>query len=431
MASPARASFTAHGGNPTTSATVTLPTTAANDILILSAVNGGATAALTTSGTYSGGAWTATGLAAAMTASWGGSWYSRCTGNHSGQTVIVGTATDSCSAGVLRITGAITSGSPLDTNTSATTLTANGLALSAFTTTVAETLVIYAGAWDDNIAPSSVTKGGAAMTLDAFSSTGGADSGGMISSLSQATAASTGAFAGTHASALSKRLMAFAIKPVVVADLRTDRFRARDDNVTLNSGTWTYATNTDFSQPVDTTFRIRFQVGEVNAVDATWDGTLEANLNSGGWQDVTTSSTVVKAVVSSQFNDGDATTDLLAETGDPGVRDPFEVGEGVEDGNPADIVLNASHVEHEYALQIVGADVANNDIVLIRPKGMTTVPGETNMPNITVVKLASLGAILNTDTTEYAGTLGAESNTSTYGATTLGAQESSANSYPP
>jgi hypothetical protein len=216
-----------HAGNPTTSATITLGTTAANDILILTAVNGGATTALSSlTGTYSGGAWNATGLAAAMTASWGGSWWSRCTGNHSAQTVIVGTATDSISAMILPVSGCLSSASPMDTNTSATTLTANGLALSAFTTTVDETLVVYCGAWDDNIAPSAVTKNAVSMTLAQFSSTGGADSG------------TTGAFAGTHASALSKRLMAFALKPEVFTSLvwETRRNRERRPRNAANPG---------------------------------------------------------------------------------------------------------------------------------------------------------------------------------------------------
>lgn len=41
-----------------------------------------------------------------------------------------------------------------------------------------------------------------------------------------------------------------------------------------------------------------------------------------------------------------------------------------------------------------------------------------------------LGEVLSTDTTLYVGTLGAESNTSTYGGTTLGAALNTAN-YPP
>ena len=220
MASPSPGTAVGHAGNPTTSATITLGATAADDILVLVAVNGGATTALSSlTGTYSGGAWNATGLAAAMTASWGGAWWSRCTGNHSGQTVIVGTATDSISALILPVSGCLTSASPLDTNTSATTLTANGLALSGFSTTVIETLIVYCGAWDDNIAPSAVTMGGNAMALAAASSTGGADSGTMIANLAQAGIGATGAFAGTHASTLSKRLMAFALKPEPPAPL--------------------------------------------------------------------------------------------------------------------------------------------------------------------------------------------------------------------
>ena len=62
MAVPAWVSSTAQGsGTATTTSTVTLPTTAADDILILQAVNGGATTALTVTGTYmstGGRSWT-------------------------------------------------------------------------------------------------------------------------------------------------------------------------------------------------------------------------------------------------------------------------------------------------------------------------------------------------------------------------------------
>lgn len=215
MAAPVASTFTAHTGNPTTSASVTLPTTAANDILILVAVNAGATTALTVSGTYTGGAFTLTGLEAAMTASWGGSWYSRCTGNHSGQTVVVGTATDSCSSAVLRITGAITSGSPLDTNTSATTLTANGMTLTGFNTVTAEGLIVFCCAADDNISESGQAAVNVTLTeAGEGNSTGGADSHVGISTGTLTTPGATGNFSGTHASALSKRIMAFSIKRV-------------------------------------------------------------------------------------------------------------------------------------------------------------------------------------------------------------------------
>jgi hypothetical protein len=214
---PTPVSFTAHGGNPTTSATVTLPTTAADDILLMQAVNGGATTALTLSGTYSGGAWSSIG-AGSGTSQWGGIWWSRATGNHSGQTVIAGTATDSCAAAVTRVSGCLTSASPVDTNVSSANLAANGWTLTGFNTTVADTLVCIAMMADDNVVPSAPTVNGAAMNLaGTAASTGGADTIVAFASLAQTAAGATGAFAGTHADTDSKRLVGFALKETPAA----------------------------------------------------------------------------------------------------------------------------------------------------------------------------------------------------------------------
>jgi hypothetical protein len=218
-------SSTAHGGTPTTSATLTLPTTAADDILILTVNNGGANAAPTlTTGTFtldtslaligSGGGW-ATG--------WGGTYWVRCTGDHATQTIISSGNTDSCSMNVQRFSGCITTGNPYDTNISeATVASGANCALAAFNTTVANTLVVYAVSRDDNIAATTPTMGGAAMgnLLDA-TSTGGADSGSAMASLAQAGTGTTGAFSMTFAAGTNtgKRATAFAlIPPVVVPD---------------------------------------------------------------------------------------------------------------------------------------------------------------------------------------------------------------------
>lgn len=216
MAAPVAGTAVGHAANPTTSATATLGTTAADTILIAVAVNAGSTTALTLAGTYGGGAWSSIG-AGAGTAQWGGVWWSRCTGNHSGQTVIAATATDSCSLIVQPVTGCLTSGSPVDTNVSSANLTANGLTLAAFDTTVVDTLVMLGVAADDNIAITSPTKGGTAMAISTAASTGGADSIVGLANVSQASAGTTGAFAGTHASTLSKRLVGFALKPPAAA----------------------------------------------------------------------------------------------------------------------------------------------------------------------------------------------------------------------
>ena len=56
-------------------------------------------------------------------------------------------------------------------------------------------------------------------------------------------------------------------------------FRGRDDSQTLNSTTFTHALNTNWSQAVDTNFRIRIEVEEQNARNAAV-GALEYNLKS-------------------------------------------------------------------------------------------------------------------------------------------------------
>jgi hypothetical protein len=249
MAAPAFVSATAHAGNPTTSATVTLPTTAANDILIVTVNNGGANAAPTmTTGTFTG-TLAALGTGAGWTSGWGGVFWARCTGNHSGQTIIASGATDSCSLQVVRYSGCITTGNPYDTNISQGTVAAGANAtLTAFTTTVAETLVVLSFSIDDNQTVSSPTKNAVAMNnLSQASSTGGADSAVGTADLAQAAAGTTGNFAITVAAGTNqgKRMTAFALVPPTVTTV----------NLTV-------AAETDTAQPLVATKPISLEVAE-------------------------------------------------------------------------------------------------------------------------------------------------------------------------
>jgi hypothetical protein len=221
MAAPTWVSATAQGGGTvTTTCTVTLPTTAANDILIVTVINGGANAAPTlTTGTFSldtslaligsGGGWTS---------GWGGTYWVRCSGNHSGETIILTGATDSCSMQVARYSGCITTGNPYDTNISEATVAAGAnMALAAFNTTVTDTLVVLCNAVDDNLLSTLPTKGGVAMNnLATAASSGGADAHVASASLEQAGTGTTGAFAMTFGAGTNqgKRATAFALKPV-------------------------------------------------------------------------------------------------------------------------------------------------------------------------------------------------------------------------
>lgn len=214
MAAPAFVSATAHAGNPTTAPSITLPTTAANDILILVGVNAGATTAITPGGTYNGGAWTLID-GGTWTTGWGGCFWSRATGNHTGQTV-TGSTTDSGSMGVIRISGAVTVGSPIDINVAGASVAATNGSLTGFNTTVADTLVVLTAATDDNQTKSAFTKNAVTMSnLSLAASTGGGDSGIGYANASQASTGATGNFAITEAAgtAQGKRLSGFAIIP--------------------------------------------------------------------------------------------------------------------------------------------------------------------------------------------------------------------------
>jgi hypothetical protein len=157
-------------------------------------------------------------------------------------------------------------------------------------------------------------------------------------------------------------------------------FRGRaGDTVTLN-GAFSGgdpALNTNWSQDADVVFRVRFAVEENAGGTGAAGGTIEANLNGGSFQAITTTSSIVKAVASSQFADDATTTDLGV-----GGAGGFVSGRGSETGDPTDVTLTSQHTEFEYALQIVGADVANGDTIVIRLAGLNsyTVAG----PSLTV-----------------------------------------------
>jgi hypothetical protein len=200
----------------TTSSTITLPTTQADDILIWVWVNGGATATPTfTTGTYNGGAFTSID-AGTWTTGAGGVRWSRCTGNHSGQTLIASGTTNSAATKVAVVRGCLTSATPVDTNVSGASNNPATNTLAAFNTTVGETLVCLTVAVDDNQAITSPLKNAVAMNATTIGdSSGGTDSAAYFASLDQTATGTTGSFAFTVAAGTSegKRVSAFALKP--------------------------------------------------------------------------------------------------------------------------------------------------------------------------------------------------------------------------
>jgi len=102
------------GGNATTTSfSITLPDTQANDIIVLEYTHRG-TANGTIGGTYDGPAFTQKHDQQYATSTFSGkTLYSRATGNHTGQKVTGASLTNSCAAIITIYRGAVTTGDPL------------------------------------------------------------------------------------------------------------------------------------------------------------------------------------------------------------------------------------------------------------------------------------------------------------------------------
>lgn len=173
-------------------------------------------------------------------------------------------------------------------------------------------------------------------------------------------------------------------------------FRGRNDDVALNSATFTYNLNANWSQAVDQNFRIRFGVSETNSRTSNTSRTLYAIRNGGTPFELTTASTICKLVTNTQSIADDATTSavITSATG-------FVAGRYDENNTISTVSLNNTHTEYEYCIQIVGANVNNNDTIVFRVySNDAPLDTYTNEPTVTVVKLTSFsGACVATSST--------------------------------
>ena len=167
--------------------------------------------------------------------------------------------------------------------------------------------------------------------------------------------------------------------------LDQDSFRGRNDDGSETTATWKAAANTNWSQDVDTNFRVRFLYQETAGGNpANLSLQLQYNLASAGWNNVTGASSVVRSSLSANFVDLDATTQQLGVgTFDPGVMEELD---GLT-GTGADIGASEES-EVEFCVQIRSADVTNAQTLQLRivKEGGTVLDTYTNTPTITVVE---------------------------------------------
>src|SRR3990167_45009 len=203
------------GTTTTTSFSITSPTTAVGDILILEFCHRG-TGNGTIGGTYTGPAFALKHSQLFATSAFSGkTYYSRATGNHSGQTVTGSGLTNSCAAILTIYRGALASGDPLADATVVGEENASGNVTQAEITTATNgswVVLVVVNSPDLAVANQACTSPGTLTERAEKLSTGGTDTSIAHASLEKATAGGTGAFTWTQTNAASGS-WAYAIKP--------------------------------------------------------------------------------------------------------------------------------------------------------------------------------------------------------------------------
>ena len=206
------------GTTTTTSFSITLPATQANDILILEFTHRG-----TGNGTIGGTSVTTGGLTWALkhsqlyatSAFSGKTYWTRATGNHSGQTVTGSSLTNSCAAILTQYRGCVTTGDPLADATIVGEQNASANETQAQITTAtngAWVVLVVVNSPDLAVATQACTSPGTLTERAERLSTGGTDSSIAHASAEKATAGGTGAFTWTQTDAASGS-WAYAIIP--------------------------------------------------------------------------------------------------------------------------------------------------------------------------------------------------------------------------
>jgi len=153
----------------------------------------------------------------------------------------------------------------------------------------------------------------------------------------------------------------------MAVNLHATHFRfGNDDGSTEANHTFKANEDVNISLRKDVTFLLRIIVQETgNTAAANVDNRFQCARNGGAFQDITTSSTICKAVVAASYVDAANTTKRLTGTGTFESSSAGCTEDGLSGGNSNDIAaLGCS--ETVCSLQIVGADTADADSITFR-----------------------------------------------------------------
>src|SRR5210317_1593906 len=145
-------------------------------------------------------------------------------------------------------------------------------------------------------------------------------------------------------------------------------FRYRDDDGSESAATWRQTAGTNDTLNLDTTYRMRFLItathtGGSGSFDFT--GGFQYNVDAAGWNNITTSSSNVRAVASADtswtISDDDVTTEQLAGGA------TFVAGNMDETGTCSAVsISDTGESEFELVFQLLSAGLSGGESVQIR-----------------------------------------------------------------
>ena len=173
----------------------------------------------------------------------------------------------------------------------------------------------------------------------------------------------------------------------MAVNLHTTHYRFGIDELAENTHGWHAAEDVNPAQGVigvDTTFLLRFTVQETGGTAAgNTDNLFQYNKNAAGWNNITTTSTVVKAVAAAAFANAANCTKRLSGTGTFETSGAGCTEDGLSGGAPNDIAASGNS-ETECGLQIASADVVHNDSIQFRLTSPDFTITNDVVPTITV-----------------------------------------------
>lgn len=152
----------------------------------------------------------------------------------------------------------------------------------------------------------------------------------------------------------------------MAVNLHATHFRFGNDDGTEVTHTFMANLDTNVSLLEGATFLLRFTVQETGgSIAANTDNQFQCSLNGGAFQNITTSSTIVKAVAVNAFVDAANCTKRLTGTGTFETSGAGCTEDGLSGGNNNDIAASGNS-ETECGLQVVAASVAPGDTITFR-----------------------------------------------------------------